>query len=211
LAFRPRWPWVVAIGVVAYFTLLLVTHAFPPVGGTAAFFLYVLSVPVVLMLLLAVGMWGGVGLLSARLRAKPLKPRHRAYVLIACVGLGSFPVIFGLARTLPRSLPTGSHQQRFDRTVWHDPGSADFRPDDITPRQKMLADVTTTILPGRTRAELEVLLGPSLDTGYFKSTGRDLIYVLGPQRDSWFAIDSEWLLVWLDKDGRFQRYAVVND
>jgi len=28
-------------------------------------------------------------------------------------------------------------------------------------------------------------------------TGRDLIYVLGPQRDSYFTIDSEWLLIWL--------------
>src|SRR5882762_3914729 len=28
-------------------------------------------------------------------------------------------------------------------------------------------------------------------------TGRDLIYELGPQRDSYFTIDSEWLLIWL--------------
>jgi len=42
-------------------------------------------------------------------------------------------------------------------------------------------------------------------------TGRDLIYVLGPQRDSYFTIDSEWLLIWLDKKGRFARYTIAND
>jgi hypothetical protein len=75
----------------------------------------------------------------------------------------------------------------------------------------MLADVVKSVLPGGTRAEIEKILGPSLETPYFKSTSRDLIYVLGPQRDSYFTIDSEWLLVWLDKDGRFKRYAIAND
>jgi len=78
-------------------------------------------------------------------------------------------------------------------------------------RQKMLADVVKSVLPGRTRVELEQILGPSLETSYFKSSGRDLIYVLGPQRDSYFVIDSEWLLIWLDKDGRIERYAIAND
>jgi len=60
----------------------------------------------------------------------------------------------------------------------------------------MLVDVVKNILPGRTRAEIEEILGPSLETSYFKSTGRDLIYGLGPQRDSYFSIDSEWLLTY---------------
>jgi len=75
----------------------------------------------------------------------------------------------------------------------------------------MLADVVKSVLPGRTRVELEEILGASLETPYFKSSGRDLIYVLGPQRDSYFTIDSEWLLIWLDKDGRFERYTIAND
>ena len=37
-------------------------------------------------------------------------------------------------------------------------------------------------LPGRSQKGLEEILGPSLDTGYFKKTGRDLIYVLGIAR-----------------------------
>ena len=57
----------------------------------------------------------------------------------------------------------------------------------------------------------ESMLGPSLDTPYFQRTGRHLIYVLGPERDSYFVIDSEWLLIWLDSAGRFKRYAIYTD
>jgi hypothetical protein len=95
--------------------------------------------------------------------------------------------------------------------VWRDPRSAEYVEGDITPRQKMLADIVKNILPGRPRAELEGLLGPSLDTLYFKNEGSDLIYMLGPERDSYITIDSEWLLIWLDKDGRFKRYAIAKD
>ena len=66
-------------------------------------------------------------------------------------------------------------------------------------------------MPGRDRGELEELLGPSLDTFYFASSGRDLIYPLGKERGSLAAIDSEWLLIWLDQSGRFERYEVWTD
>jgi hypothetical protein len=195
----------------AYLAPLLVPNGSPSFGGTKAFFVYFLSIPALLLALAGVGVWGGFGLFRSRLRAEPSKPRHRALFLIACVGVASFALVFGLTRSLPRALPTGSHLQQFDRSSWQEPRSADPVENDITPRQKMLADVVRSVLPGRTRAELEEALGPSLDTLYFASTGRDLIYVLGPQRDSFFAIDSEWLLIWLDKNGRFERYAIAND
>lgn len=74
----------------------------------------------------------------------------------------------------------------------------------------MLADLVAQ-LPGRNQSQIVAMLGPSLETPYFKHSERDLIYYLGPQRDSLFPIDSEWLLIWLDEQGRFERYAVVND
>lgn len=46
---------------------------------------------------------------------------------------------------------------------------------------------------------------------YFQSTGRDLIYITGPERDSLFGIDSEWLLIWLDENGIYKRHAIVTD
>ena len=209
---RPgRWVWVASILVVAYFALLFIPKASSVLGGTQLFFVYGLSVPVVVLILLSLGIWGGVGLWRSRRRQSPLRPSHRACSLIGFVGLVSFVLVVGLLRALPSSLPTGSHLQSFDPALWHDPNSSKYVDGDITPRQKMLADVVKNVLPGRTRVELEKILGSSLDTPYFKSEGRDLIYMLGPQRDSFIAIDSEWLLIWLDKEGRFKRYAIAND
>lgn len=206
-----RWVSTATASVVVYFAFLLVPRGFPGLGGKGVFFAYFLSLPVVLVVLFAVGVWGGAGLLYSRVRQRPFRPRHREYVLVACVGLASFVLTLGVLRVLPRPLPTGSHLQAFDRAVWQDPRSAEYVRGDITPRQKMLADVVKSVLPGHTRAELDETLGPSLDTGYFKGTGRDLIYALGPERDAFLAIDYEWLLIWLDKDSRFERYAIAND
>jgi len=209
---RPgRWVWAGCILVAAYFALLLVPKGSLGPGGTLPFFVYILSLPVTLLALFALAIWGGVGLWRSWAHHRPPSRSHRAYALIAFVGLASFALAVGVLRTLPRSLPTGSHLQSFDRTLWRDLHSAEYVEGDITPRQKMLADVVKNVLPGRTRAELEELLGPSLDTLYFKKEGRDLIYVLGPERDGYITIDSEWLLIWLDKDGRFKRYAIAKD
>ena len=82
---------------------------------------------------------------------------------------------------------------------------------DISARQKMLGDVVKKVLPGHDRRALEDLLGPSLETPYFADTGRDMIYRLGMERDSMFGVDSEWLLIWLDDSGRFERYEIRTD
>ena len=75
----------------------------------------------------------------------------------------------------------------------------------------MLKDVVEKILPGKNRQEIERVLGPSLETDYFRSPDRDLIYYLGPERDGLFNIDSEWLLIWLDEDDKFKQYIIAND
>jgi hypothetical protein len=75
----------------------------------------------------------------------------------------------------------------------------------------MLRDVITRTLPGKARSEIEELLGPSLVTGYFTASNRDLIYFLGPEREGYFRIDSEWLLIWLDTQGHFHHYEIATD
>lgn len=106
-------------------------------------------------------------------------------------------------------MATGSHPQRFDRAIWQAPRSAEYVPRDVTPRQKMLADVVKNVLPGRTRAELEEMLGPTEKSVVIGD--HDLVYKLGPVPDFGFAFDSDWLLIWLDKDGRFERHAIMCD
>jgi hypothetical protein len=198
-------------GVALYFGLLLLPKWVPAASGTVFFFIYLCSIPMALLVLLGLGGWGAIVLLKARVRGTHPMRRHRGFVLLTGVGIASCVLALGLFRILPCPLPSGSHLLTFDATVWQDPASSQFVAGDITPRQKMLADVVKHVLPGRTGVQLEEVLGPSLETPYFASTGRDLIYVLGPERDVWIRIDSEWLLIWLDHTGRFKQYEIAND
>ena len=116
-------------------------------------------------------------------------------------------------------LPTGSDQAPFDSATWLLDNSVlpePLDPDDlesslISDRERMLKDLVTNFLPGKNRAEIEEILGPSLETNYFSSINKDFIYYMGPERDSIFVIDSEWLLIWLGENGEFERYDLYND
>jgi hypothetical protein len=132
-------------------------------------------------------------------------------VLLPVAGFLMFAAATGLTRFIRGALPTGSHLLEFEPVVWQDPSSSEYVQGDITPRQKMLGSVVYQLNSTQDRRQLETLLGPSLETSYFESTGRDLIYILGPERDSFFRIDSEWLLIWLDSSKHFERYAIYTD
>jgi hypothetical protein len=62
-------------------------------------------------------------------------------------------------------------------------------------------------LRGKTRAEVVELLGEPLETG---SPRWDMKYWLGPER-SYFSVDSEWLVLRLDRAGRVVEYRIVRD
>ena len=60
--------------------------------------------------------------------------------------------------------------------------------------------IDSRLLIGNTPDEVVKILGPPLDNcHYFRSAKWDIIYHLGTERGL-FAIDSEWLLIWLDAD-----------
>lgn len=196
--------------VIAYFGFWLVPEWLPWVLFSGIYFVYGLSFPVVLLVLLVLVWRGGVGLRRSHSRRAPALSRHRLFLLIGAVGLICFAASLGLDRVISGGLPFGSHLQKFDPEIWQDPESRGFIRGDITPRQKMLGDVVANALQGRSRTELTALLGPSRGAGYFASSGRDMIYILGPAR--WFfSLDSEWLLIWLDESGRFERYQIAGD
>ena len=199
------------LGLAAYFGLLLIPERWPALGATPGYFVYLLTVPFVVLTLLALGLWGALGLLVVRMRGLPRQANHRALLSVSLVGLLLFGLAYGLSATIKGDLPSGSHLLSFESARWKAGGSDVPERGDISIRQKMLGDVVKKVLPGRDRSALEDLLGPSLDTPYFAGTGRDMIYRLGMERDSMFGIDSEWLLIWLDDSGRFERYEVRND
>lgn len=202
--------WIAFIGFVLYFGLFLVPKVYPSVGASPIAFLLVLSLMLVVPLLILLALWSTVALVISKLRERPIGPRSKAAGRTAFAGLSTFAAFLVLGNVLPSPLPSGSYDKQFDRVVWSDPASTTYTAGDITQRQKMLSDVVLR-LPGQSRAELEYMLDPTLDTPYFKSTGRDLIYVTGPERDSFFGIDSEWLLIWVDENGIYKRHAIVTD
>lgn len=190
-----------------YFGPILAPHWAPGFIRTAAYVGYCaslfLAVLVLIVALLASWLVVGVnGESNARLAS--VIGFRSMLVLATLAGVVILSTIVG------RGLPPGSYLMEFDSAAWRRPGADDYARGDITIRQKMLGAVARRVLPGRTRREIEAALGPSLDTGYFKSMGRDLVYVTGPERGL-FAIDSEWLLIWLDESGRFDHYKIASD
>jgi hypothetical protein len=127
-----------------------------------------------------------------------------------------FMLVAGIILTIcnvacARGLPVGSYVRHFNPQVWAQPASNQYVPGDITLRQKMLGDVIHSIVRNKSKASIIALLGPSDGGDYFAESGRDLIYHMGPQRDSVFAIDDEWLLIWFDSTDRVSRYEVWSD
>jgi len=107
--------------------------------------------------------------------------------------------------------PNGSDLRKFDSAIWQSEFSTEPDNNLISEREKMLKDLVENVLPGKTKNEIEKLLGKSLETPYFTSINKDLIYYMGPERDSYMNIDSEWLLIWLDESDRFEKYKLMND
>lgn len=202
---------IVTACLTGYFGLLTLLPNFIPSFGATVFHAgLILTLPFALIVLAVLIIWAVVAVVVSRLRKRSLGNKSRWAAMVSVSALLVLAVVILTLRVFPDPLPTGSYLSSFDRSTWLGPGSTEPVHNDITPRQKMLADVISK-LPGRKRGELEYMLGPSFGPEYFKSSGCDLIYVLGPQRDSLFTIDSEWLLICFDENNIFQRYAIATD
>lgn len=188
---------------------MLITRWWPRLQVTDFYFWYWLlgSLFIIGVILLAIV----AGAFAFVVRTKRPTWASKARMLASLLGTGLVPVftVLAIGRFVHGSLPTGSYAERFEERAWK--ASPAYVAGDITPRQKMLGDVVERRLAGKTRSEIEAMLGPSEETSYFEETGRDLIYVTGPERDTPFSIDNEWLLIWLDERGRFQRCAIYRD
>lgn len=205
----PRMRTTAVLLLLLYFGTFLVPKVSPWFGESAIFFAYFASLFFALGLLTFAGIWSTIGIVRSRLRQELVRPRHWFLMFYSVLGFVSFGLVFVLGQLIPNPLPSGSDQLKFDTSLWIRPESSRYVERDITPRQKMLGNAVSA-LPGKTKSEIEALLGPSLETQYFASTERDMIYMLGPER-RYLALDSEWLLIWLDENGRFLRYAIAND
>ena len=207
----PAWAYVVPIGALAIFSVLLISKFVPAIGATEFMFLYVLLLMLLLPLCALVFVTCAFLILWDWLRGKPRFSFVRAPLVASSLSLVAFILVLVVARSVSGALPTGSYESQFNSTIWQATESAQWVETGITARQGMLGDVVENVLPGTNREEIERLLGTTRDTPYFRSTGRDMIYLLGPERDSLFVLDSEWLLIWLNDGGEFERFEVRVD
>jgi hypothetical protein len=99
------------------------------------------------------------------------------------------------------------HRARFDSISWK-ANALDGNPMWPT-RLRMVDDLMERhLLDGRSREEVESLLGPGPHTPLFPDW--DVAYRLGPER-SFYRIDSEWLVIRLDSSGRVKEYRLTVD
>jgi hypothetical protein len=121
-------------------------------------------------------------------------------MLVAAVGLGAL-------RRAVLPLPLDRCQtRRFEASAWRDSAQAysdaavrGCMVDDLLARRELL---------GRSRAEVVALLGEPRRTDYFREY--DLVYWLGPERGL-MSVDSEWLVLRLDRSGRVIVRRLVTD
>lgn len=95
---------------------------------------------------------------------------------------------------------------RFSAEAWQENRR---RPLTGPPRIDMIDDLLARHeLVGLPRADVVALLGEPDETAYFREY--DLVYWLGPER-GFMGIDSEWLVLRLDGEGRVTERRIVRD
>lgn len=193
-----------------YFALVLVPKVLPSVGGTVVFFAYLISIPLVALVLAICFLSGVVGVALSRCRGAAVTPRHRARLVVPAAGIATLGGVWWVSVSVPGRLPSGSYLLEFDPAAWRSDGSSDYVPGDITVRQKMLGSVVASLDPSEGRDAIEARLGPTRDA-WFECAGRGLAYLLGRQRDFIVAIDDELLLICFDDSGHFERYRIRHD
>ncbi len=98
------------------------------------------------------------------------------------------------------------HPVSFKSEVWKNT-SSEFSLDSV--RLRMVDDLLLTkLLVGLTRNNIVALIGEPDDTPYFREY--PMVYHLGQERHP-FGIDSEWLVIQLDKQGIATESLIVTD
>ena len=125
--------------------------------------------------------------------------------------LGFICIAFFLCGCWSQSLPKGSHELKFSSESWKDESSFDLDKENVTDRQKMLGDLVENYLPNKSRSEILKILGKPSTKMDPDGSGSGLSYPTGFQRDSYFAIDSEWLIIEFDSAELFKKYSLRSD
>ena len=139
-------------------------------------------------------------------------PKHSRYWIAGglAVLVGTVAVVwlrpYYLLATAPVPEDRCPGHEQFDAGAWRDTLQAYS---ELAPRGCMVDDLLRrTKLVGMHRDEVVRLLGEPARTGYFDRG--DLVYWLGPERGL-FSIDSEWLVMKLDRAGLVIEATIMTD
>ena len=110
-------------------------------------------------------------------------------------------ILLVLAAVLPAGEP-------FDSNTWKRAQAGQDEVSIETRFQMAESLVASGLLIGMARSEVIALVGNDPGSGYFKGS---LAYELGPQRNSYFAIDSDWLVIQFDGDDRVVEVRIRSD
>lgn len=103
------------------------------------------------------------------------------------------------------------HRKAFDPEPWRSQMMVEH--DEMWPPRLCMVDslFASKILDGLSSAQVIELLGPPEEKGVpFGAVDCDIHYYLGPERGL-FRIDSEWLFITFNKDGKVGRYWIYRD
>ena len=104
-------------------------------------------------------------------------------------------------------LDDGVDRIPFVSSVWKNTPAV-FSHDSV--RLRMVDDFLNDYsIAGMPRSEVISLIGEPDQTEYFKSY--DMVYMLGQETDSYFAVDSQWLVLELNDSERVKSYDIVVD
>jgi len=122
----------------------------------------------------------------------------------ALIYFWAWPLYLFATSPMPEDRCAG--HERFNPVVWQDTLQVYS---ELKPRGCMVDDLLARYkFVGITRAAVVRLLGEPQPTAYFREF--DLVYWLGPERGM-LSIDSEWLVMKLDRDGRVVEVKLVTD
>lgn len=125
-----------------------------------------------------------------------------------------FLLFFGFTLLISCSqqkLPSGSHELKFEASIWQNEESANWNKDGVTIRQQMLGSLIGENVAGKNREQLIQLLGQPSTKMDPDGAGPTLSYPTGPQRDSYMAIDYEWLILKFDASDKYESFYLASD
>lgn len=127
-------------------------------------------------------------------------PSKKTIVIILVIIVSVF---FGISVLLD----DGVDQTPFVSNVWKNTPAV-FSHDSV--RLRMIDDfLESHSIVGMSRGEVILLIGEPDQTEYFKSY--EMVYMLGQETGSYFAIDSQWFVLDLNDSERVVSYDIVTD